>query len=164
VSSGRRRGPRKLLAGRQVAAVQGGTGCHRIHERAHDVVVQLPGLQYGKGLSGQALGLAPVVAPDRQQTTLGQRGGGGGPGPGVGADLDGIGQDQVGVVGLAGRGGLFSLWLMLDGRGDSCGRLAGEIRPGHWCAARVSLPARARICSARSGGSSISNSAPMMAT
>src|SRR5512132_143821 len=47
---------------------------------------------------------------------------------------------------------------------DSRGRLAGEIRPGHWCAARVSLPARARICSARSGGSSISNSAPMMAT
>jgi hypothetical protein len=50
------------------------------------------------------------------------------------------------------------------GRGDSCGRSAREIRPGHWCAARVSLPARARRCSARSGGSRISNSAPRMAT
>jgi len=49
-------------------------------------------------------------------------------------------------------------------RGDGCGRLAVEIRAVQWRAARVSLPARARTCSASSGGSSISNSVPMMAT
>jgi hypothetical protein len=39
-----------------------------------------------------------------------------------------------------------------------------EIRTGQWPTARVSLPARARMCSASSGGSRISNSVPMTAT
>ncbi len=42
--------------------------------------------------------------------------------------------------------------LMLDGRGDSCGRLSGAIRAGLPGAAPVSLPAGARMCSASSGG------------
>jgi hypothetical protein len=92
-----------LLGPWDVAAVQGDAGRDSVDQRGHDVVVQLSGLQHGQGLPGQELGLAPVVAVDGQDTALGQRGRGGGPGPGVGAELDGLGQDRIGAVGLVGQ-------------------------------------------------------------
>jgi hypothetical protein len=55
--------------------MQGRAGRHRMHDGAHDVVIQLARLQGREGLLGQGLGL--------------------------GADLDGMGQDRVRPVGLA---------------------------------------------------------------
>jgi hypothetical protein len=103
VSSGRGRAARARcsLAGWHSTAVQGrARRCH-VHQQAHDVVVQPPGRHDLKRLIGQGVGLGPVVACDRQQAALGQRGRDGGQGAGEPTHLDGVGQGRVGLVGLA---------------------------------------------------------------
>ena len=77
---------------------------------------------------------------------------------------------QQATRGLRGRNGDALYWIRMLLRAgaeeltDRQRRLAAGIRTSQWRAARVSLLARARTCSASSGGSRISNSAPRMAT
>jgi transposase len=78
---------------------------------------------------------------------------------------------QQATRGLRGRNGDALYWIRMLLRAGAeeptdrqRRRLAVGIRTSQWRAARVSLLARARTCSASSGGSRISNSAPRMAT
>jgi hypothetical protein len=186
-------GPREMLVGsRDVAAVQGRPGRHRLDEGTYDVVAQVPGPHHPERLLGQGLGLGPRLAFHGQDGPFGQGNRGSGRRPKVGADLDRVGQDRVGAVGLTGqqirrslqqqRGARHGLsgasrskassacslirstpWRHMKARA-SASRAAAVLGSGTVAAANPSSAASARRSAAASSPTSMCNKAPEMAT
>jgi hypothetical protein len=97
-------GQRQLLVGAcQVALVYGHPGGHAMDQGAGHIAVQSSGPNHSLGLLGQGGGLVPALPVHGHHRALGQGDRGRGQRTGLGGDLDGVGQDGVGLVGLPGQ-------------------------------------------------------------